>query len=71
MTGQGWAPVARRVVDTRTAAEHDGMLLDLFTALHVVKVLDALSPANRAWLERMPLPAAVELVWKLLKRVTR
>lgn len=66
-----WVAVARRVVDTCTAAETGGMLLDLFTASHLVAVLDALAPANRARLEALPLPAAAELAFRLVERVGR
>ena len=71
MTAGTWIGAARRVVETSTAANVDGTLLDLFTASHLVTVHDGLSVANRARFAAMPLPAAADLAFRLLERVTR
>lgn len=56
---------AAAVVSTQSAAEFDGMLLDLWTASAIVALHSALNPTNAAKLAAMPLEKAATLALKL------
>lgn len=58
---------ARMVVADQSARIFDGMLLDHFTAQHIVAVHDALSEPNQVKLRAMPLPKAATVCFKLAK----
>lgn len=58
----------RDVVNEKQYAKIDGVMIDLFTASHVVQVFDALNDVNRAKLADMSAPKLVAVVWKLLKK---
>lgn len=65
----GWLAAARWVVENRTFAMVEGSILDLFSASAMVQVYDRLSERNQAKLVAMPMVAAHNLVFKILKRV--
>ena len=63
---------ARDVVTAKTARQvkrPDGskVLLDLFTASHIVKVHDALNDENQVMFENMSIERMASLVFKLVK----
>ena len=60
--------LAREIVKRSQWQEVEGQVWDLFSASHYVKVHDSLSPGNQRRLEAMPLPMAMELVWRVLAR---
>lgn len=60
----------REIVKEKQYRKIKGHTVDLFTASHVVQVYDALGPANQKKLESLPLPKMVDLVWKLVKKVS-
>jgi hypothetical protein len=60
----------RQIVNEKQYRKIKGHTVDLFTASHVVQVYDALNPANQKKLESLPLPMMVDLVWKLVKKVS-
>lgn len=59
---------ARRVVASQSAQMFDGVLLDHFTAQHIVAVHDALGDAAKAKLRAMPLVKAGEVCFKLVAK---
>ena len=56
----------RDVVETKSAARIDGLLLDLFTASAVIQVHDALNPDNQGKFAALPLRRMVDVTWKLV-----
>jgi hypothetical protein len=61
----------RKIVAEGQYAKVEGSTVDLFSASAYVKVYDALSDANKAKLDALPLPAAIEFVFKLLNKVSQ
>jgi hypothetical protein len=45
-------------------------MLDTFTASAIVKVYDAVNDSNKKKLDSLKLPKLVNIVWKLLKKVS-
>lgn len=64
-----WLPAARYSVQHGAAVSVDGTLLDLFSASAMVRIYDALSPANQAKLVSMPMLVAHDMVFKLMAKV--
>lgn len=60
-------PVLQQIVERHQAQEIDGMLVDATTASLLLKVHDALSPANRALFDTKPLPALVDFAWSVVR----
>jgi hypothetical protein len=60
----------RQIVKEKTARKIQGKMVDLWTASHVVQVYDALNPENQKKLESLPLLKMVDMVWKLVKKVS-
>jgi hypothetical protein len=58
---------AREVMEFKSARVVKGVLLDLQTAQVIVKVADALSPERAKILAGMPLTAAANICWKLVR----
>lgn len=59
--------MAKQVVETSSflpAPAFEGLMLDLFTASALVKVYEALGPANQAKFDTVPLPRLLDFVWK-------
>lgn len=56
----------RWIVENKTAARTEGVLMDLFTASMLVQVHDALGETNRAMFVRMPIHRMVSVGWKLV-----
>lgn len=72
MTGAQKIERCRRIVADWTAATIDGVLMDAFTANHLLQVHDLLSEENRAKFVRLAerdLVGAVDLMWKLVAHV--
>lgn len=65
LTGIGTIAACARVAGACTAAEVDGVLLDLFTASTILAVYEKLGPANKILLEEMSLPKAASVCLKL------
>jgi hypothetical protein len=62
--------VARRIVQNGQHEKYKGMMLDTFTASAIVKVYDAVNDSNKKKLDSLKLPKLVNIVWKLLKKVS-
>ena len=62
--------VARRIVQNKQHEKYKGMMLDTFTASAIVQVYDAVNDANKKKLDSLKLPKLVNIVWKLLKKVS-
>jgi len=62
-----WLKVARKVVEEKQFAEHDGILLDLFTASMLVQVYDALGEVSKAKFAGFHLTKAVSIGWKVTR----
>lgn len=57
----------RRIVNSHSATEVEGLLIDVQTANAFCKVYDGLSkPQNRASLLSLPIKKAVDVCWKLV-----
>lgn len=63
----GSVDAARDVLTTRQARKVRGVLLDLTTANAIVAVADALSSENADRLNRMELPRAAAVAWRLVR----
>ena len=62
--------VARRIVQNKQYEKYKGMMLDTFTASAIIKVYDAVNDSNKKKLDSLKLPKLVNIVWKLLKKVS-
>ena len=62
--------VARRIVQNGQYEKYKGMMLDTFTASAIIKVYDAVNDSNKKKLDSLKLPKLVNIVWKLLKKVS-
>lgn len=58
----------RQVVKQNQSTKIDGVLLDLFTASGMVKLLDNLSPENKAKFLSQPIDKMADIMWKVLKK---
>jgi len=71
-----WTPEQREaafrgiVAQRSHALVEDCVFVDLFTASYMVQVLDSLSPGNRARMLSFPASRMIDLMWRLLERVT-
>lgn len=58
----------RKIVDTKSMGKVDGQRVDLFSASHIVAVLDALSGPNKAKYIQMPVAQMADIAFKILKK---
>lgn len=59
--------ILRKIVQDHQAAKVDGTMVDAFTASMLVKVHDALGPANQAKFQSLPLLKLIDFGWKQVK----
>lgn len=57
----------RHIVEHKSAARIEGLLMDLFTASMLVQVYDALSETNRTKFLALPLRKMVSVGWSCVK----
>jgi hypothetical protein len=57
----------RRIVDRKTYAKIDGVMVDLFTASAIVKVYDALNVDNRQLFASLPVGKMGRIAFRLTK----
>lgn len=61
------AAAIRRIVERGQYAKVDGTMVDLFSASAIVRVMDALTPANLALYTAMPVEKMARVAFRLLK----
>lgn len=57
----------KNIVENKSAARVNGLLVDMFSASVYVAIYEALNEKNKAHLEAMPLQEALLLTFKLTK----
>ena len=60
--------VLRKIVDEKQHARLDGMIVDLFSASHIIAVLDALNPANKAKYLKLPVKRMADIAFTILAK---
>lgn len=63
----GTVTAARRVVERKQCEAVDGVLLDLFTASHIVALADAVSEENCEKLDGLHVTQAAKIAYELVK----
>jgi hypothetical protein len=66
-TGNPKEDALRQIVAQSQAAEVDGVMVDLFTASTILSVLDAINPANKEKLLKLPVGSMAKISFKMLK----
>jgi len=58
----------RKIVQDKSAAKIDGVMVDLFTASAIVQIYDKVNDANKAKMDNAKIAALANIAWKVMKR---
>ena len=58
----------RKIVQDKSAAKIDGVMVDLFTASAIVQIYDKVNDANKAKMDNAKISALANIAWKVMKR---
>jgi len=58
----------RKIVQDKSAAKIDGVMVDLFTASAIVQIYDKVNDANKAKMDNAKIATLANIAWKVMKR---